>query len=65
MVAFEEVTVQANDLFYGDHPDSSVRNVVSQIEERLEGSETVQQLAQTNFGTPHAGVKSRPPQLYL
>ena len=37
-----------NDLFSGDHPDSSVHNVVIQIKGRLEDSETLQQQAQNN-----------------
>ncbi|MGO9033171.1 hypothetical protein [Mycobacterium sp.] len=46
-VALEEVIAQINDLFSGDHPDSSVRNVVTHIKDRLEESETLQQ-AQNN-----------------
>src|SRR5271167_2848496 len=34
--------------FSGDHPDSSVRNVVTHIKDRLEESETLQQQAQIN-----------------
>ena len=48
MVALDEVIAQINDLFSGDHPDSSVRNVVTHIKDRLEGSETLQQQAQNN-----------------
>ena len=48
MVALNEVIAQINDLFSGDHPDSSVRNVVTHIKERLEESETLQQQAQNN-----------------
>ena len=48
MVALEEVIAQINDLFSGDHPDSSVRNVVAHIKDRLEESETLQQQAQNN-----------------
>ena len=48
MVALEEVIAQINDLFSGDHPDSSVRNVVTHIKDRLEESETLQQQAQNN-----------------
>jgi len=48
MVALEEVIAKINDLFSGDHPDSSVRNVVTHIKDRLEESETLQQQAQNN-----------------
>ena len=48
MVALNEVIVQINDLFSGDHPDSSVRSVVTHIKDRLEESETLQQQAQNN-----------------
>ncbi len=48
MVTLDEVIAQINDLFSGDHPDSSVRNVVRHIKDRLEGSETLQQQAQNN-----------------
>ena len=48
MVALDEVIAQINDLFSGDHPDSSVRNVVTHIKDRLEESETLQQQAQNN-----------------
>ncbi|MHD0279567.1 type I restriction endonuclease subunit R [Rhodococcus aetherivorans] len=48
MVALEEVIARINDLFSGDHPDSSVRNVVTHIRDRLEESETLQQQAQNN-----------------
>ncbi|MCT7292959.1 DEAD/DEAH box helicase family protein [Rhodococcus sp. PAE-6] len=48
MVALEEVIEKINDLFDGDHPDSSVRNVVTHIRDRLEESETLQQQAQNN-----------------
>ena len=37
-----------NDLFSGDHPDSSVRSVVTHIKDRIEDSETLQQQAQNN-----------------
>jgi type I restriction enzyme R subunit len=40
LVALEDVIAQINDLFSGEHPDSSVRNVVTHIKDRLEGSET-------------------------
>lgn len=48
MVALEDVIAQINDLFSGEHPDSSVRNVVTHIKDRLEESETLQQQAQIN-----------------
>jgi type I restriction enzyme R subunit len=48
LVALDEVIAQINDLFAGDHPDSSVRNVVTHIKDRLEESETLQQQAQNN-----------------
>lgn len=48
LVALDEVIAQINDLFSGDHPDSSVRNVVTHIKDRLEESETLQQQAQNN-----------------
>jgi type I restriction enzyme R subunit len=48
LVALEDVIAQINDLFSGDHPDSSVRNVVTHIKDRLEESETLQQQAQNN-----------------
>ncbi|OBI29833.1 restriction endonuclease subunit R [Mycolicibacter sinensis] len=48
MVALDEVIAQINDLFSGDHPDSSVRSVVTHIRDRLEESETLQQQAQNN-----------------
>ena len=48
MVALEEVIAQIKDLSSGDHPDFSVRNVVTHIKDRLEESETLQQQAQNN-----------------
>lgn len=48
LVALDEVIAQINDLFSGDHPDSSVRNVVTHIKDRLEESGTLQQQAQHN-----------------
>ena len=48
LVALEEVIAQINDLFSGDHPDSSVRNVVNHIKDRLEESDTLQEQAQNN-----------------
>jgi type I restriction enzyme R subunit len=48
MVALAEVIEKINDLFSGDHPDSSVRSVVTHVKDRLEESETLQQQAQNN-----------------
>ncbi|WP_163737257.1 type I restriction endonuclease subunit R [Mycobacterium gallinarum] len=48
MVALAEVIEKINDLFSGDHPDSSVKSVVTHVKERLEESETLQQQAQHN-----------------
>lgn len=48
MVALEEVIAKINDLFSGDHPDSSVRNVVTHIKDRLEENENLQQQAKNN-----------------
>ena len=48
LVALEDVIAQINDLFSGDHPDSSVRSVVTHVKDRLEESETLQQQAQNN-----------------
>jgi type I restriction enzyme, R subunit len=48
LVELDEVIAQINDLFSGDHPDSSVRNVVTHIKDRLEESDTLQQQAQNN-----------------
>lgn len=48
LVALAEVIEKINDLFSGDHPNSSVRNVVTHVKERLEESETLQQQAQHN-----------------
>jgi type I restriction enzyme, R subunit len=48
MLALDEVIAQINDLFSGDHPDSSLRNVVTHIKDRLEENETLQQQAQNN-----------------
>ena len=44
----DDVIAQINDLFAGDHPDSSVRNVVTHIRDRLEESDVLQQQAQNN-----------------
>ncbi|MFH5246070.1 type I restriction enzyme subunit R domain-containing protein [Antrihabitans spumae] len=48
LVALDEVIAKINDLFSGDHPDSSVRSVVTHIRDRLEESETLQQQARHN-----------------
>ena len=48
MVPLAEVIEKINDLFSGDHPESSVRNVITHIKDRLEESETLQQQARTN-----------------
>lgn len=48
LVALAEVIDKINDLFSGDHPNSSVKNVVTHVKERLEESETLQQQAQHN-----------------
>jgi type I restriction enzyme R subunit len=48
LVALDEVIAQINNLFSGDHPDSSVRNVVTHIKDRLEDSEVLQQQAKNN-----------------
>jgi type I restriction enzyme, R subunit len=48
LAELDEVIAQINDLFFGEHPDSSVRNVVTHIKDRLEESETLQQQAQNN-----------------
>ena len=48
MVALAEVIEKINDLFSGEHPDSSVKSVVTHVKERLEESETLQQQAQHN-----------------
>ena len=48
MVALDEVINRINDLFAGNHPDSSVRNVVTHIKDRLEESETLKTQAQNN-----------------
>jgi type I restriction enzyme, R subunit len=59
MVALEDVIAQINDLFSGDHPDTSVRNVVTHIKDRLEESETLQQQAQQS-PEPRAPFKTGP-----
>jgi type I restriction enzyme R subunit len=37
-----------NDLFDGEHPESSVRAVITHVKDRLEESETLQQQAKHN-----------------
>jgi hypothetical protein len=46
--ALDEVIAKINDLFSGNHPDSSVRSVVTHVRDRLEESETLHQQAQHN-----------------
>jgi hypothetical protein len=41
-------SAQINDLFSGDHPESSVRSVVTHVRTGLEESETLEQQAQNN-----------------
>ncbi|MFI8592319.1 type I restriction endonuclease subunit R [Dietzia maris] len=48
MVALDEVINRINDLFAGDHPDSSVRNVVVHITDRLQENENLQKQAKNN-----------------
>jgi len=48
MVPLAEVIEKINDLFSGDHPESSVKAVITHIKDRLEESETLQQQARTN-----------------
>jgi type I restriction enzyme R subunit len=48
LVALAEVIEKINDLFSGEHPDSSVKSVVTHVKDRLEESETLQQQAQNN-----------------
>lgn len=48
MVALEEVISKINDLFSGNHPESSVRSVVSHLQDRLEESDTLRQQAKNN-----------------
>jgi len=52
VVALAVVIEKINDPFSGDHPDSSVENVVTHIKERLEESETLQQQAQRTTRWP-------------
>ncbi|MGY1978166.1 type I restriction endonuclease subunit R [Nocardia gipuzkoensis] len=48
MVAMEEVIARINELFSGDHPDSSIRSVITHIKDRLEESMTLRAQAKTN-----------------
>lgn len=48
LVALDEVINRINDLFAGDHPDSSVRNVVTHITDRLQENENLQKQAKNN-----------------
>jgi type I restriction enzyme R subunit len=43
-----QVGDENHDLFSGDHPDPSVRSVVTHMKDRLEESATLQQQAQNN-----------------
>ena len=46
MVPLAEVIEKINDLFSGDHPESSVKSVITHIKDRLIESETLRQQAQ-------------------
>ncbi|MGW4324301.1 type I restriction endonuclease subunit R [Nocardia sp. NPDC004573] len=48
MVALEEVIARINDLFSGNHPDSSIRSVITHIKDRFEESMTLRAQARTN-----------------
>jgi type I restriction enzyme R subunit len=48
MVPLAEVIDKINQLFDGDHPESSVRNVITHVKDRLEESTTLQQQAKSN-----------------
>jgi type I restriction enzyme R subunit len=48
MVALAEVIEKVNDLFDGEHPESSVRAVITHVKDRLQESETLQQQAKHN-----------------
>jgi hypothetical protein len=60
LVALEDVIAQINDLFSGDHPDSSVRNVVTHVKDRLEESETLKQQAPAKT-SPNTSGSAAPP----
>lgn len=48
LAALEEIIEHINNLFSGEHPDSSVRNVVVHVQDRLKESETLQVQAKSN-----------------
>ena len=48
MVALAEVIEKINDMYAGDHPESSVSTVITHLKDRLEESETLQQQAKNN-----------------
>ncbi len=48
LVSLDEVISRINDLFSGDHPESSVRNVVTHIKDRLQENEDFQKQAKHN-----------------
>lgn len=48
LVSLDEVISRINDLFSGDHPESSVRNVVTHIKDRLQENEDLQKQAKHN-----------------
>ena len=48
MVPLAEVIEKVNDLFDGDHPESSVRSVITHLKDRLEESDVLQQQAKAN-----------------
>ena len=48
MVALSEIIDKINDLFSGDHSEASVRNVVTDVRDKLEESEILKQQAQVD-----------------
>ena len=48
MVPLAEVIEKVNDLFDGDHPESSVRSGITHLKDRLEESDVLQQPAKAN-----------------
>jgi type I restriction enzyme, R subunit len=48
MVPLDVVIDKINELFDGDHPESSVRSVIAHVKDRLEESETLQQQVKSN-----------------
>ncbi|OBI14927.1 restriction endonuclease subunit R [Mycobacterium sp. E2327] len=48
MVPLDVVIEKINDLFDGDHPESSVRSVIAHVKDRLEDSETLRQQVESN-----------------